>query len=80
MEKNTYPSYSVYIQESGQLKNPTYGRRVQIFDLNEARIAMCNLYNKYKSRRDVVLLRYDGPYDATIIQFIPKEKEWKKEF
>lgn len=38
MVKDSYPNYSVYLQEGGQLKKPySTSKRVLIFDLNEAR-------------------------------------------
>lgn len=72
--ETSYPNYSVYVQMGGQLKNPySLSKRVKIDDLNEARRCMCNCWNRYKGRVDVLLLRYDGPYDASIVQFINKQ-------
>lgn len=78
MEKNIYPSYSVYIQKGGQLKKavPRHRlRRAQIFDLNEARIAAAHCWNRYKGQLDVLVLRYDAPYKATIVALINKEEK-----
>lgn len=75
MAKNEYPSYSVYIQRGGQLKNPlSYSKRVQIFELDEAQKAAHNCWEgMYKRKEDVLLLRYDAPYKATIVQLLGKE-------
>lgn len=58
MAKNEYPSYSIYLQAGGQLKHPYNGnKRVQIFDLNEARHAATSCWLHYKGRYDVVICR-----------------------
>ena len=75
MEKNTYPSYSVYLQDGGQLKHPyTLRKRVQIFDWDEALHAAVRCWNKYKGRYDVLILRYDAPYTATIVHLINRQQ------
>lgn len=71
-KEETYPNYSVYIQGGGQLKIPYGRKRVKIYDLNEARVAACNLSNRYKQRVDVLILKYTGPYDCGIVQFISR--------
>ena len=76
MEKNTYPSYSIYIQQGGQMKKPyNTGKRVQIFDKTEALVCACNCWNRYKGQVDVLVLRYDGPYDARIVELINREEK-----
>lgn len=73
-KKETYPNYSVYLQMGGQLKKPyNASNRVKIDNLDEARRCMANCWNKYNGKVDVVLLRYDSLYDATIVQFINKQ-------
>lgn len=73
MEKNTYPNYSVYLQSGGQLKHPySLRKRVQIFDLTEARAAAARCYIHYRGKFDVLILRYDAPYTATIVEIIHK--------
>lgn len=75
MEKKeqVFPNYSVYIQQGGQLKLPySTSKRTKIYDILDARVAMANVFNKYKGGVDVVLLRYDAPYDCTITQIINK--------
>lgn len=74
-KEETYPNYSVYIQDGGQLKIPYGRKRVKIYDLNEARVAACNVSNRYKQRVDVLILKYTGPYDCGIVQFIGREKD-----
>ena len=74
MAKNEYPSYSVYLQVGGQLKNPlNYSKRVQIFELEEAQKAAHNCWERYKRKEDVLILRFDAPYRATIVQLLVKE-------
>lgn len=74
-KEETYPNYSVYIQGGGQLKIPYGRKRVKIYDLNEARVAACNLSNRYKQRVDVLILKYIGPYDCGIVQFISRNEK-----
>lgn len=76
MGKDSYPNYSVYLQEGGQLKKPySTSKRVLIFDLNEARLAAARCFNRYKGTVDVLILRYDNLYDATIVQVINREEK-----
>lgn len=76
-KEETYPNYSVYMQVGGQLKIPySLSKRVKMYDLNEARVAACNVSNRYKQKVDVLILKYTGPYDCGIVQVINrKEKE-----
>ena len=74
-KEETYPNYSVYIQGGGQLKIPYGRKRVKIYDLNEARVAACNVSNRYKQRVDVLILKYVGPYDCGIVQIINRKEK-----
>ena len=74
--EETYPNYSVYMQDGGQLKIQYSSRkRVKIYDLNEARVAACNVSNRYKQRVDVLILKYTGPYDCGIVQIINRKEK-----
>lgn len=75
-KEETYPNYSVYIQSGGQLKIPySLSKRVKIYDLNEARVAACNVSNRYKQRVDVLILKYTGLYDCGIVQFVSRKEK-----
>lgn len=71
-----YPSYSVYIQSGGQLKKyPFVGKRVEIFEKDEALHAAVNLWNYLKGNEDVVVLRFDRPYTSTIVHYINRKED-----
>lgn len=78
-KEETYPNYSVYIQEGGQLKKPYghYGpnKRVEIFERDEALHAAVKVWNYYDGNVDVVILRFDRPYVSTIVHYI----SWKED-
>lgn len=75
-KEETYPNYSVYIQYGGQLKIPNSSRkRVKIYDLTEARVAACNVSNRFRQMVDVLILKYTGPYDCGIVQVINREEK-----
>lgn len=71
MEKNTYPNYSVYIQQGGQMVKPHgSGNRIQYFSKDVALVNAGRYWNRYKGQVDVLVLRYDGPYNARIVEII----------
>ena len=75
-KEETYPNYSVYIQSGGQLKIPyRLSKRVKIYGPNEAQVAASNVWNFYKGRTDVLILKYTGPYDCGIVQVISKKDD-----
>ena len=71
----TYPHYAVYTQEGGQLKHPyNLTRKVELDSLDEARHAAVNCWNKYRGKVDVVILKYTGPYQCTIVHVINRDE------
>lgn len=71
-----YPNYSVYIQSGGQLKKPyRLSKRVEIFEREEALHAAVKAWNHYNGHEDVVVLRFDRPYTATIVHFINRKED-----
>ena len=71
MEKNTYPNWSVYIQQGGQLKHPGRAtKRVQWSSAEEAWQKALRVFELYKGGVDVLVLKYTAPYTATIVHII----------
>lgn len=78
-KEETYPNYSVYIQDGGRLKKPYghYGpsKRVEIFEKDEALRAAVKVWSYYNGNVDVVILRFDRPNTSTIVHFINRKED-----
>lgn len=69
-----YPNYSVYIQSGGQLKKPyNRSKRTEIFEKEKALHAAVKVWFHYNGNEDVVVLRFDRPYTATIVHYINRK-------
>lgn len=67
--ETSYPNYSVYMVEAGQLKIPyRASKRVLLYDLDEARHAAVHATIRYKQQS--VIMEYSAPYKAKIVEIV----------
>lgn len=71
-----YPNWSVYCQEGGVLKTSNRGSRIKYDTFHEAYDAALSVFNNYKGQVDVLVLRYEKPYDAYIDCLISRKKSF----